>query len=170
MYCTFHFVAEVKAIPLKFFLALSFLDVQFWSRKSLEGLSVQSVFFNVFQSLIVLLYIMDNETNFVVIVSVFIGLLIEMWKVTKVVVIKIDREDVIAGVIPRIKFIDKPSYVQSSTKVYDRVSCLLLLTTTCTLCNFNLVKSNIKAGDYVFFFVHMGVVEFKLVFVRIHLF
>ncbi len=99
-----------------------YVDVQFWkSRKSLEGLSVQSVFFNVFQSLIVLLYIIDNETNFVVIVSVFIGLLIEMWKVTKVVVIKIDREDLIAGVIPKIKITDKPSYVQSSTKVYDKV-------------------------------------------------
>ena len=50
------------------------LDVQFWrSRKTLEGLSVRSIFFNVFQSLIVLLYILDNETNFVIIISVFIG-------------------------------------------------------------------------------------------------
>nr|CAD7425293.1 unnamed protein product [Timema monikensis] len=33
-------------------------DIQFWNnRKSLEGLSVRSVFFNVFQSLIVLLYV-----------------------------------------------------------------------------------------------------------------
>ena len=49
-------------------------DVQFWrSRKTLEGLSVRSVFFNVFQSFIVLLYIMDHETNFVIIISVFVG-------------------------------------------------------------------------------------------------
>ena len=48
--------------------------MQFWrSRKTLEGLSVRSVFFNVFQSLVVLLYILDNETNFVIIVSVFVG-------------------------------------------------------------------------------------------------
>ena len=108
------------------------VDVQFWkSRKSLEGLSVQSVFFNVFQSLIVLLYIMDNETNFVIIVSVFVGLLIELWKVTKVVTIKIDREDLIAGVIPKIKLIDKPSYVKSSTKVYDKVSVVITFTNTC---------------------------------------
>ena len=52
-------------------------DVQFWrSRKTLEGLSVRSVFFNVFQSFIVLLYILDNETNFVIIISVFIGKLL----------------------------------------------------------------------------------------------
>ena len=56
------------------FVCLFVLDVQFWrSRKTLEGLSVRSVFFNVFQSLVVLLYILDNETNYVIIISVFIG-------------------------------------------------------------------------------------------------
>ena len=60
-------------------------DIQFWNeRKSLEGLSVRSVFFNVFQSLIVLLYVLDNETNFVIKFSCFIGLGIECWKITKV--------------------------------------------------------------------------------------
>lgn len=66
------------------------IDIQFWkNRKSLEGLSVRSVFFNVFQSLIVVLYVLDNETNFMVKVSVSIGLLIEMWKITKVVTFKV---------------------------------------------------------------------------------
>ena len=48
-------------------------------------------FFNVFQSFIVLLYILDNETDFVVIISVFVVLLIDIWKVTKVVEIKVDQ-------------------------------------------------------------------------------
>ena len=48
------------------------------------------------------------------------GLLIEMWKVTKVMEIKIDRDHLILGVIPKISFIDRPSY-QSSTKKYDMV-------------------------------------------------
>ena len=65
-------------------------DIQFWrNRKSLEGLSVRSVFFSVFQSLIVLLYILDNETNFIVIISVGIGLLIDAWKITQVVNVKV---------------------------------------------------------------------------------
>lgn len=69
-----------------FFLA----DIQFWrNRKSLEGLSVRSVFFNVFQSLVVLLYVLDNETNFVVRISVFIGLGIELWKIHKVIDVKV---------------------------------------------------------------------------------
>jgi hypothetical protein len=50
---------------------------------------VRSVFFNVFQSGIVLLYVFDNETNTVVRISVFIGLLIEIWKIHKVVNVKV---------------------------------------------------------------------------------
>ncbi|XP_029475424.1 cleft lip and palate transmembrane protein 1 isoform X2 [Rhinatrema bivittatum] len=95
-------------------------DIQFWnSRQSLEGLSVRSVFFGVFQSLVVLLYILDNETNFVVQVSVFIGLLIDFWKITKVMDVKLDRENKVAGIFPRLTFKDKSTYVKSSTKVYD---------------------------------------------------
>lgn len=50
---------------------------------------MRSIFFGVFQSLVVLLYILDNETNFVVQVSVFIGLLIDFWKITKVMDVKV---------------------------------------------------------------------------------
>ena len=50
---------------------------------------MRSVFYNVFQSLIVLLYVLDNETNFVVRVSVFIGLGIEVWKIFKVLDVKV---------------------------------------------------------------------------------
>jgi len=52
---------------------------------------VRSVFFNVFQSLVVLLYVLDNETNFVVKISIFIGLAIELWKIHKVVDIKVNE-------------------------------------------------------------------------------
>lgn len=45
---------------------------------------MRSVFFNVFQSLVVLLYVLDNDTNTVVRISVGIGLLIEIWKINKV--------------------------------------------------------------------------------------
>ena len=77
-------------------------DIQFWrSRKSLEGLSVRSVFFNVFQSLIVLLYILDNETNTVVKISIFVGLCIDLWKIHKVVNVKVSRL-VVSGVARRL--------------------------------------------------------------------
>ncbi|KAF7380979.1 hypothetical protein HZH68_015854 [Vespula germanica] len=96
-------------------------DIQFWNnRKSLEGLSVRSVFFNVFQSLVILLYVLDNETNTVVRISCAIGLCIEIWKINKVIDITVDRESRIFNVFPKISFHDKGSYVESSTKEYDR--------------------------------------------------
>ncbi|XP_068682325.1 putative lipid scramblase CLPTM1 [Montipora foliosa] len=98
-------------------------DIQFWrSRKTLEGLSVRSVFFNVFQSVIVLLYVMDNETNTVIIISCFIGLLIEIWKINKAVNIKLDRENLWFGIIPRISITDKETYAESETKQYDMMA------------------------------------------------
>lgn len=95
-------------------------DIQFWNnRKSLEGLSVRSVFFNVFQSLIVLLYVFDNDTNTIIRISCLIGLAIEVWKINKVIDVKLDRENKIFGIIPRPSYQDKGSYVDSSTRQYD---------------------------------------------------
>ncbi|KAH8324288.1 hypothetical protein KR074_003419, partial [Drosophila pseudoananassae] len=98
-------------------------DIQFWNnRKSLEGLSVRSVFFGVFQSLIILLYVLDNETNFMIRISCFVGLGIEVWKIHKVVDIDYNREQKLFGVLPRISFQDKGSYSESSTKEYDKLA------------------------------------------------
>ena len=98
-------------------------DIQFWKeRKSLEGLSVRSVFFAVFQSLIVLLYVLDNETNFMIRMSCFIGLGIEIWKIQKVVDVTFNYENKILGIFPRIWFADKGSYVQSTTRQYDNLA------------------------------------------------
>ncbi|KAF7994355.1 hypothetical protein HCN44_003827 [Aphidius gifuensis] len=99
-------------------------DIQFWNnRKSLEGLSVRSVFFNVFQSLIVLLYVLDNESNTMIRISCGIGLCIEIWKINKVVDIGIDRVgSKILGIIPRITLTNKSSYTESSTKQYDKLA------------------------------------------------
>lgn len=88
----------------------------------MEGLSVRSVFFNVFQSLVVLLYVLDNETNTLVRISCGIGLCIEIWKINKVVDISLDRTNKILGLFPKLSFRDKGSYVESSTKEYDRLA------------------------------------------------
>ncbi|MFH4980523.1 hypothetical protein AB6A40_007232 [Gnathostoma spinigerum] len=98
-------------------------DIQFWrSRKSLEGLSVRSVLFNVFTSGVVFLYICDNETTWVVKISVFIGLIIEMWKIPKCLNIEIDRSRKFLGILPYVIFSDKGSYVESDTKEYDQLA------------------------------------------------
>lgn len=45
----------------------------------MEGLSVRTIFMNCFVNLIVLLYLMNNETSFTIILSNFVGLLIEVY-------------------------------------------------------------------------------------------
>ena len=98
-------------------------DIQFWkNRSSMEGLSVRSVFFNVFQSVVVLLYVLDNDTNTLVRISIGVGLLIEMWKVFKVMDVSVDRDNRLLGLFPRLKFEDKSSYVQSSTRQFDTMA------------------------------------------------
>ncbi|KAL5241709.1 hypothetical protein ACI65C_009119 [Semiaphis heraclei] len=98
-------------------------DIQFWKeRKSLEGLSVRAVFFNVFQSVIVLLYVLDNDTNTIIRISCFVGLAIECWKINKVLDISIDRQTWYLGIIPKLTFKEKGSYAESSTKEYDQAA------------------------------------------------
>lgn len=98
-------------------------DIQFWKdRKELTGLSVRSVFFNVFQSLIVLLYVLDNDSNTMIRISCFVGLFIEFWKIKKVIDISVDSENKWFGIIPRITIKDKSSYIESSTKQYDNLA------------------------------------------------
>merc|ERR1719232_2518371 len=98
-------------------------DIQFWNKKKgVEGLSVRSVFFNVFQNLIVVLYVFDNDTNTVIRISTIVGLGIEIWKVTKVQDVSVDFDNKIFGLIPRLKLDDKKDYEDSGTKEFDRMA------------------------------------------------
>ena len=83
---------------------------------------MRSVFFNVFQSVIVLLYVLDNETNTLIKVSCFVGLGIEIWKIQKVVDVSIDPENSFLGIFPKLLFKDKGSYEESGTKEFDRMA------------------------------------------------
>ncbi|XP_065185232.1 putative lipid scramblase CLPTM1 [Sycon ciliatum] len=98
-------------------------DIQFWrNRKSLEGLSVRTIFMSVVQSVIVLLYVIDNDTNTMVIISVAVGLVIEMWKLPKVLNIGISPDRKLLGVLPLPTFAYKSTYIESPTKKYDEMA------------------------------------------------
>ncbi|CAF0939732.1 unnamed protein product [Brachionus calyciflorus] len=98
-------------------------DIQFWkNRKDLEGLSVNSVLFGSFTQLIILLYVLDNDTNTVVRFSVGIGLLIDLWKIPKVLNVSLNYENKYFGLIPRLVMTHKTSYVKSNTDDYDRLA------------------------------------------------
>merc|ERR1712142_675640 len=66
-------------------------DIQFWNSKkdgkNLEGLSIRAVFTSIVQSVIVFLYILDNDANTMIIINIFIGMLIDVWKIKKVLYI-----------------------------------------------------------------------------------
>jgi hypothetical protein len=55
----------------------------------MEGLSVRTLYINFICNAIIFLYLLDNDTSWLVLVSAGIGLLIEAWKITRAVHIKV---------------------------------------------------------------------------------
>jgi len=53
------------------------------------GLSLRSLLMNIFTQTVIFLYLLDNETSWMVIISNAVGLVIEIWKIHKVVNIKV---------------------------------------------------------------------------------
>jgi len=96
-------------------------DIQFWkTRENIQGLSIRAVLFNCFCQLIVLLYVCDNDTNFMVKVSIGVGLLIELWKVTKCIkVTKVAPEE---ADFMGFKFRENRSSGDSETSAYDKLA------------------------------------------------
>jgi len=93
-------------------------DIGFWkSNKSMEGLSARTILINVFCQLVILLYLLDNDTSFVVLLSSGMGLLIEVWKVTKAMDVTFRSEGKWA-----FKVQDRESYRTSKTKEYDEIA------------------------------------------------
>ncbi|KAG8383339.1 hypothetical protein BUALT_Bualt04G0002200 [Buddleja alternifolia] len=91
-------------------------DIQFWNKnKSMEGLSAKSVVVNFVCQLIVFLYLLDNETSWMILASSGVGCCIEFWKIGKAMHIEIDR----SGRIPMLRFRDRESYAGNKTKEYD---------------------------------------------------
>eukprot|EP00252_Welwitschia_mirabilis_P019611 TRINITY_DN4588_c0_g1_i2.p1 TRINITY_DN4588_c0_g1~~TRINITY_DN4588_c0_g1_i2.p1 ORF type:complete len:615 (+),score=94.38 TRINITY_DN4588_c0_g1_i2:204-2048(+) len=93
-------------------------DIQFWNKnKSMEGLSAKSVVVNFICQLIIFLYLLDNETSWMIIASSGVGCCIEFWKIGKAMHIEVDR----SGWIPRLKFRDHETYA-NKTKEYDDIA------------------------------------------------
>lgn len=63
---------------------LMHVDIQFWNKnKSMEGLSAKSVVLNFICQVIIFLYLLDNETSWMILMSSGVGLCIEFWKIGK---------------------------------------------------------------------------------------
>ncbi|CAE7362508.1 CLPTM1 [Symbiodinium sp. KB8] len=102
------------------FLAFS-NDISFWrNTKSLEGLSLRTVGMNVFFQVIILLYLWDNDTSWMILGSSAVGLAIEVWKLSKAMAVGITWPQPGQGVLPTFQWETKDdAYVRSKTKEYD---------------------------------------------------
>lgn len=68
------------------------LDIQFWQKTdSMAGLSVRTIFLNTGCQVVIFLYLLDNETSWMILLSSGIGLLIEFWKISKAVQITVSE-------------------------------------------------------------------------------
>ena len=72
-----HFVFDILAFKN---------DISFFkNKKSMAGLSLRSMIVNAVFQLIILFYLADNDTSYMVLMSNGMGLLIEVWKISKAV-------------------------------------------------------------------------------------
>jgi len=59
-------------------------DIAFFKKKkSMVGLSIRTMIVNTFFQVIIFLYLMDNDTSFMILMSNGMGLAIEVWKVLR---------------------------------------------------------------------------------------
>ncbi|CAL0319784.1 unnamed protein product [Lupinus luteus] len=94
-------------------------DIQFWNKnKSMEGLSAKTILVSFICQLIIFLYLLDNDTSWMILASSGIGCIIEFWKIGKAMRIEIDR----TGRIPMLRLRDRESYVRNKTKEYDDIA------------------------------------------------
>jgi hypothetical protein len=60
-------------------------DISFWRRtKSLRGISRKGILYSCVSEIVVLLYLLDNDTSLLVVVPMAFNVFIEMWKVAKI--------------------------------------------------------------------------------------
>ena len=94
-------------------------------KKDNVGISVRSILANVFMQTIIFLYLVDQSqnTSWMILGSQGVGILIELWKVTTVVNVKVRPAP--GSIIPyRISFEDKHklSETEEKTKEYDEIA------------------------------------------------
>lgn len=118
--------AIVSALHTVFDILAFKNDISFFkNKKSMEGLSLRSMIVNAGFSLIILLYLADNETSFMVLMSNGVGLAIDVWKISKAITVKFEGG--------KIEWVEAQSYKKSKTKEYDEIATSHLLFVTMPL-------------------------------------
>ncbi len=94
-------------------------DVSHWkSIKSMEGISVRSMGVKIFMEVVIFLYLLDNDTSWMIIIGNAVGIAIEVWKLGKAVEFSNFGKVKLLGIIPWFETKDRDSY-SKQTKEYD---------------------------------------------------
>jgi len=90
-------------------------DIAFWKdNKSNEGLSIRSLFFSAASQLVIFLYLLENETSWMVLMSNGVSVIIDCWKITKATDVVIDAK------FPFVHIEDKADHKDTETAKYDK--------------------------------------------------
>jgi hypothetical protein len=92
-------------------------DISFWNNKeSMEGISVKSLYFTLIQSVVIFVYLFDNETSWLILLSTFGEIALGLWKINKA------SKVIGTDTFPYFKLGDKETYGDSETKEYDEIA------------------------------------------------
>jgi len=106
----FHFIFDILAFKN---------DITFHrDRKSMEGLSKRTMIINALFQFVILLYLLDNETSNMVLLSNSVGLVIELWKIQKSIHFTFFDKN---GQL-NFQWNDSKSHFKSQTMIYDEIA------------------------------------------------
>ncbi|KAI0034079.1 cleft lip and palate associated transmembrane protein [Vararia minispora EC-137] len=119
--------ALVSVLHVVFEMLAFTSDVSHWRNKQeLVGVSVRLIVINVFTQLVVLLYLVDNneETSWMILMSSGMGVLIEAWKITKAVNIRLVPAPPGSTLPYKLEITDKHvlSEDEKKTQEYDKLA------------------------------------------------
>ncbi|KAL9101914.1 MAG: hypothetical protein Q9163_002880 [Psora crenata] len=110
------------------FEALAFKsDISHWRhKKDNVGISVRTIFANVFMQTVIFLYLMDNSdgTSWMILLGQGMGILLEAWKITKTVDVRVRPAGQGSWLPYKVTFEDKHklSETEEKTKEYDEIA------------------------------------------------
>ena len=119
--------AIVSVLHMVFEMLAFKSDISHWrNKKDNVGISVRTILANVFMQTVIFLYLMDNSegTSWMILLGQGMGILLEAWKITKTVDVRI-REAEPGSFLPyKITFEDKHklSETEEKTKEYDEIA------------------------------------------------
>jgi hypothetical protein len=95
-------------------------DIKHWrSVKSMEGVSVRTMFWQIGMQIIIFLYLWDNETSWMITIGNGMGIVIEVWKLRKAVKVKSFGVRKLLGFIPWIEIQHDEDYSNKTKELDD---------------------------------------------------